>query len=428
MRQTSLRQRLSKSTGIGARQVALTAPRTAGPAVELPIGHPYLGLRNRWYMICPSQSLNDHPVPKRILGEDLVLWRDGTGTPRLMADHCPHRGAKLSIGDIVDGELQCWYHSWRFDGDGQCTSIPTQGGQCSLQERTKIATRYSAVEMADFIWAWVGEDEPSELVIPAELTDPSYSVFPETVEWATNWLLAYENVADIMHAPFLHNSSLTLGGGVTEDRVKVSPSETGFRVERQNQVGVNFDWVEFELGNLLYCRLDIPYRPTLAGPGPDLRILGFATPIDDQRTEIHFPRCRKVSGWQRALWRLLFKARLRGTHLHVLNQDKAMLESLRTIPEAQRDEHLAQADKPVLHLRRELRPIFDAHLDRLDPQWAGTAPLSGTTASATSAEKLDGEKLGNGKLGGGKLDNEKSADKKPGGGKSGDVKPGGKDE
>ncbi len=388
MKQTSLKHRLSKSTGIGARRVAHTPPTDRLPT-ELPIGHPYLGLRNRWYMICASEALSDLPVPKRLLGEDLVLWRDGTGSPHLMADHCPHRGAKLSIGDIVDGELQCWYHFWRFNGDGQCTSIPSQGGQCSLQERTKIASQYSTVEEAGFIWGWMGEDEPTELVVPFELTDPSYSVIPETVEWATNWLLAYENVADIMHAPFLHNSSLTLSGGVVEDRVKVDASDTGFRVERQNQVGVNFDWVEFELGDLLYCRLDIPYRPSLAGPGPDLRILGFATPIDEQRTEIHFPRCRKVSGWQRALWRLLFKVRLRGTHLHVLNQDKAMLESLRTIPEAHSDEHLTQADKPVLHLRRELRPIFDAHLKELDPQWADTAPLSGTTSSAADSSVPD---------------------------------------
>jgi phenylpropionate dioxygenase-like ring-hydroxylating dioxygenase large terminal subunit len=383
MRQTRFTQRLSQYTGIGARRVATTPPAVPGP-VALPIGHPYLGLRNKWYMVSPSTELGDEPVAKRMLGEDLVLWRDGGGAPRLMEDYCPHRGARFSVGDVVEGELQCWYHSWRFDSDGQCTSIPTQGGKCSLQARTKIAKVYPVEEQAGFLWAWIGEEQPPELVVPWELTDPTYSRFPETVEWGTNWLLAFENVADVMHAPFLHNRSLTLNTGIVEDNVLVHDTASGFKVERQSQAQVNFDQVEFDLGDLVYCRLDIPLKPSFAGPGPPLRILGFATPIDDQRTMIHFPRCRQVDGWQRTLWRTLFRLRLRGTHLHVLNQDKAMLETLRSIPEAQRDEHLAQSDKPVLHLRRALREAFDTQVAELGPEWEGTAGLSGTRVSIAS--------------------------------------------
>ncbi len=374
---TNVQLKVSQYTGIGARRMS-GSPSKTPPPVSLPKGHPYLGLRDTWYLVCTSDELGDAPVAQRLLGEDLVLWRNGSGEPRLMSDYCPHRGARFSEGDVADGELQCRYHFWRFDDSGQCTSIPTQGGQCSLQARTKIESVYPVEEQAGYVWAWIGESEPVPLVLPIELTDPSFSSFPETVEWGTNWLLAFENLADIMHAPFLHNESLTLGSGIVEDRVKVISSDTGFRVERQNQKGVNFDWVEFELDGLIYTRLDIPYRPTLAGPGPDLRIIGFATPIDETHTMVHFPRCRQVEGWQRMLWRLIYRLRLRGTHLHVLNQDKEMLESMRSIPEAQRDEHLAQADKPVLHLRRTLKPMFDAQLAQLGPEWAGTAPLSGT--------------------------------------------------
>ena len=385
MKQSSLKYKLSQYTGVGARAIARTPP-AGRPPVTLPIGHPYLGIRNKWYLVCASDRLGDEPQAKRMLGEDLVLWRDGAGNPSLMADYCPHRGAKLSVGDVVDGELQCWYHFWRYDGSGQCLSIPTQGGKCSLQARTKVETVYPTVERDGFVWAWIGEDEAPELILPHELTDTAYAMFPESVEWGVNWLLAYENVADVLHAPFLHNQSLTLGGGVVEDRVLLAETETGFKVERQSQVGVNFDWVEFDLGDLTFCRLDIPYKTSFAGPGPDLRILGFATPIDDRHTEVHFPRLRKVSGWQRTVWRGLFNARLRGTHLHVLNQDKAMLETLRSIPEAQRDEHLAQADKPVLHLRRAMRPVFDAQLATLGPEWADTAPLAGTRSESPAEE------------------------------------------
>ena len=152
-----------------------------------------------------------------------------------------------------------------------------------------------------FIWSFIGDQEPPELELPFELADPSYSMFPESVEWSANWLLAYENLADIMHAPFLHNRSLTLSGGIVEDSVNVSNTETGFRVERVNQQGVNFDQVEIDLGHIMHCRLDIPLKASFAGPGPNLRIVGFVTPVDDQNSVVHFPRFRQVSGWRRAL-------------------------------------------------------------------------------------------------------------------------------
>lgn len=375
MRQTAVRFRLARHTGVGARRMAQTDPAMPAP-VGLPVGHPYLGLRNRWYLICSRDDLGREPQARRILGEDLVLWRDGTG-PRLMEDRCPHRGARLSVGDVVDGNLQCWYHWWRFDGDGQCTSVPSQGGKCRLQAGTRIARTYPTVERHGYVWSWIGDGAPPELRVPAELADPGYSTFGESVDWAASWLLALENLADVMHAPFLHNKSLTLSGGLAEDRVLVTDTETGFTVERQSQAGVNFDRVEFDLGDLVHCRLDIPLRASFAGPGPDLRILGFVTPIDDQRTTVHFPRLRRVDGWRRLLWRTLFRLRLRGTHLHVLNQDKAILETLRSIPEAQRDEHLAQSDKPVLHLRRALQADFAAQEAGLGPEWQGTAELAG---------------------------------------------------
>ena len=356
----------SRYLGIGARR-ASRAPSPHEPPPNLPIGHPFMGLRNRWNMLCTTDDLGDEPIGMRVLGEDLAVWRDGTGQPRVMTDYCPHRGARLSLGNVVGGELQCWYHSWRFDGTGQCTSVPSQGGPCKLADRTRVRPTYPAADKAGFVWAWIGDEQPAPLDLPHEFTDPSYSMFPETVTWSVNWRLALENLADVMHAPFLHSKSLTLSKGLAADRVKVIDTDDGFRVERTGQQGVNFDWIEMGTGPLLYARLDIPYPSSwAAGPGPALRILGFVTPIDEGRTVVHFPRFRQVDGWQRTIWRALYRARLRGTHLHVLNQDKAILESLGTIERATRDEHPAQSDRPVLHLRKVLQPAFDAQLAALE--------------------------------------------------------------
>lgn len=366
MKETSLREQLSRYTGVGARQIAETRWEHLPPP-RLPIGHPHLGLRNRWYMLCAESDVSDTPQAMRLLGEDLVLWRDGNGRPSLVADYCPHRGAKLSLGDVVDGDLRCWYHGWSFDAGGQCTSIPLQGGECSLQRRTSVEKVYPAEARAGFIWAWIGDVVPAALELPQELEDADYSMFAETVHWDTNWLLALENVVDVLHAPYLHSKSLTLSRGLAEDRVKVIDKPFGFRVERAGQQGVNFDWVEVSTGPLMWMRLDIPYPSRwAAGPGPALRIIGFATPVDEDHSIIHFPRLRKVSGWQKAVWRTLFRLRLQGTHLHVLNQDKRILESIRTLEHGYHNEHLAQSDKSVIHLRKALTPAMEAQLAKLD--------------------------------------------------------------
>lgn len=368
MRQTSAKWRLSRHLGLGAEKVANEAPAIPPPP-SLPVGHPNMGLRNRWYIVGRGEELRDEPVPVRALGEDLVLWRDGEGLARTMRDYCPHRGARLSLGDVIDGELTCWYHSWRFDGTGQCTSVPTQGGKCSLQRRLRIEATYPTEERRGYLWAWLGDQEPAPLTLPAEFTDESYSTFPETVKWHGNWTLALENLVDILHAPFLHSNSLTLSKGIIDDRVRVDREDTGFAVRREGQQGVNFDWVEIELGPLMYCRLEIPYPSVwAAGPGPNLVIIGLVTPVDDTTTMVHFPRFRKVDGWQRAVWRSLYRLRLRGTHLHVLNQDKFIIESQRTLENARHDEHPAQSDKGVIELRRRLAPEFEAQFAGLREQ------------------------------------------------------------
>lgn len=365
MNQHTLFWKISRHTGLNARYVAKSDALPPLPP-PLPVGHPHMGLRNKWYIVAYTPDLGDEPIAIRALGEDLVIWRDGDGVARTMRDYCPHRGARLSLGDVVDGDLQCWYHAWRFDGSGQCTSVPTQGGKCSLQRRLRIEATYPTQEHHGYVFAWIGELEPDELVLPFEMTDDSYAHFYERVEWAANWTLALENLADLMHAPFLHSNSLTLGGGIVDDRVRVDELDDGFRVSRMGQQGVNFDTVDIILGPLMYCRLDIPYPSDLAaGPGPDLRILGFVTPIDDTHTLVHFPRFRQVEGWQRKVWQTLFRLRLRGTHLHVLNQDKFIIESQRSIGNARDDEHPAQSDKGVIRLRKEFAPLFEAQLDAL---------------------------------------------------------------
>ncbi len=116
---------------------------------------------------------------------------------------------------------------------------------------------------------------------------------------------------------------------------------------------MNIDWheVEFRPGNILWVRTEIPY-PASAGGG-SFRINGHPTPIDDDRTFVWFFRSRKISGWQRDMWRFLYLNRLEMRAQAVVEQDRVMLEAISL--EARTRERLAQSDIAVGRMRRLLR-------------------------------------------------------------------------
>ncbi len=311
------------------------------------------GLRNRWYVMLESDKLGEKPVAVEALGENLVVWRDGQGKARCMTDFCPHRGAKMSLGEVVRGELSCWYHGASFNGEGVCTGFPAEGSDSKMPKRLKIKS-YPVQERVGLVWAYIGEVDlfpPPPLVLPSELESDEWTGFVCHAHWKTNWLVALDNLADPMHAPFLHGRSYTLRFGSKQDRVILIDLPHGFRVEREKQKGVNFDWAELYDDSTVYCRLDIPY-PKSAGPGGPLRIVGFITPNDAGESDVYFLRYRQVSGWQRKLWRTLYKTRLEARHWNVLEQDRTMMEGIGL--EARLGEHIAQTDIGVVRLRKML--------------------------------------------------------------------------
>ncbi len=81
--------------------------------------------RSLWHPVALGHVVGSQPRAVTLLGEDLVLWRDGDGHAHAWMDQCPHRGARLSLGRVHGGQLECPYHGWRFDGGGRCTHVPS---------------------------------------------------------------------------------------------------------------------------------------------------------------------------------------------------------------------------------------------------------------------------------------------------------------
>ena len=114
---------------------------------------------------------------------------------------------------------------------------------------------------------------------------------------------------------------------------------------------MNFDWVEWGESGAQWMRLSIPYQKK-HGPGGPFYIVGFATPVDAEHTQVFFWRCRKVRGWQRDAWRFLYRNRLEGLHWAVLEQDHELLENM--APQARSREFLYQHDVGMARVRRML--------------------------------------------------------------------------
>src|SRR5215208_927266 len=118
-------------------------------------------MRRYWQPAALSEELprGGAPLPVRLLGEDLVLFRDEDGRPGLLGLHCSHRGADLSYGRLEDGGLRCLYHGWLFDVGGRCLEQPGEPAGSTFHERIRH-TAYPCQELGGVVFAYLGPGEP----------------------------------------------------------------------------------------------------------------------------------------------------------------------------------------------------------------------------------------------------------------------------
>ena len=178
-------------------------------------------LRNYWYVAAWSDEVGDTPLPRRLLGEPLAIWRRRDGTPAALADRCPHRGAALSNGRVEGDDIVCGYHGLAFGGDGVCTAVPGLD-----RPPAGLATRaYRLAERWGWIFAWMGDPAlADEAKIPDYhwKDDPGWTGRGETLPVAADHALVRDNLLDLSHAHFVHRDTLAT------DAVVDAPVRTGF--------------------------------------------------------------------------------------------------------------------------------------------------------------------------------------------------------
>lgn len=161
-------------------------------------------MRRYWQPVARSADLGKRPLRLTILGEDLVLFRDGSGRLGLMHRHCTHRGAGLELGRIVDRGIQCSLHGWWFDIDGSVLDTPAEPKHSPLIKTTTQGA-YPVQETAGLIFAYLGppEHQPAFPNLDA-FHLPGTELVSYSLHYPCNWLQVHENLMDPLHAVFLH--------------------------------------------------------------------------------------------------------------------------------------------------------------------------------------------------------------------------------
>jgi 5,5'-dehydrodivanillate O-demethylase oxygenase subunit len=344
-------------------------------------------LRRYWMPVAAAAELDDRPVKAiRLLGEDLVLFKDAEGSYGLLGRHCPHRGADLSLGVVEGCGLRCNYHGWLWSGEGRCLEQPFDDvirAEARFKDRVR-AKAYPVESKAGVLWAYLGPT-PAPLIPDWDrFHDPGYKqvVYAYT---SCNWFQCQENSIDPLHFEWLHarwSRALKQIGPVAKSHLKL-----------------RFD--EFEHG-FVYGRIwegeseaDEAWTVGRVCLWPNALYTGmfeWRVPIDDQNT-FHL-------GW--ALSPLPPDTEFRQSRIpywttpttdsagayvttHSMNQDLAVWTGMGTVVN-RTAEHLGEGDRGIIMMRKRMFEQLKVVAEGRDPK--------GTIRDASMNHKIHLPRIG----------------------------------
>ena len=336
-------------------------------------------LRRYWHPIALASDATDTPRQVRVLGEDLILFRDKAGRPGLVYPHCAHRGTSLFYGRVEEAGIRCCYHGWLFDVQGHCLEQPCepQGGRA----RDKIRQPwYPVQEQYGLVFAYMGPPEKKpvlpryeclENLDPGEMLEANDRSIggggPQIID--CNWLQHYENLVDPFHVVVLHS---TFSGTQFVEQMAVMPQVTWDTVE----LGVRTTSVRQLPDGKTFRRISQAGVPTLriipsprVGKYGRVESIGWILPIDDHHFRIYVVgrvsqpgELAKMRSRQNGkLWEELSAEE----HQKSPGDYEAMVSQGRVAKHS--EEHLATTDRGLVMLRRFLQKQLEAIQRGEDP-------------------------------------------------------------
>ncbi len=168
-------------------------------------------MRQYWIPAVRSDELPEPdcaPVRIKLLGEELIAWRNTDSSVGLMQSACPHRGASMFFGRNEENGLRCVYHGWKFDTTGACVDMPNEPAESNFKHKIQAAA-YRTHERGAIIWAYMGPRQANPPALP-DLEATLFNADPKKIQVLyrpCNWMQGWEGEMDTVHAAFLHGGA-----------------------------------------------------------------------------------------------------------------------------------------------------------------------------------------------------------------------------
>ena len=253
-------------------------------------------MRRYWHPVALSSDCTTTPMEVRILGEDLILFRDKQGRPGLLHPRCVHRGTSLLYGKCEDDGIRCCYHGWKFDVQGNCLEQPCepQGG---LKRDAARQPWYPVQDQYGLVWTYMGPPEKKPLLQkydtfeeldPGEYVDAndmgrSLGGIGKRFISPCNWLQHWENVLDPAHVHILHVAFSGYQLASREERpTRDEPWVFEYVKDGVKETNVSYYDDGRRVDRVFRCRFPTEKRAAdpYFRPGRFF-VMGFCTPVDD---------------------------------------------------------------------------------------------------------------------------------------------------
>ena len=199
---------------------------------ELTEDVPFKVLRKTWQPVANSRDLGENQIRSyRLLDEEIIVARF-PGKLLASQNGCPHKGSRLEIGKICDGELRCAYHGWKFDSSGNCTNIPSLIEPApQKQEQARLVT-FGVRERYGMIWVKLDREELAPLPEVPEFEDRAWAyLVAEPMVFEAGFRREIENYLDMTHFAFAHSTTLGVAADSVVPPMTITEQEGGFQMD-----------------------------------------------------------------------------------------------------------------------------------------------------------------------------------------------------
>jgi phthalate 4,5-dioxygenase oxygenase subunit len=258
-------------------------------------------MRQHWLPVCLSEEVAERdgtPVKARLLGEDMVVFRDSGGRLGVLEEHCPHRGASLVFGRNEEAGLRCLYHGWKFDVEGNVTDMSSEPAGSAMLKAVKQKA-YPVREAGGFVWIWMGnKDRMREFEAPAWAPHPDCRTSIVKMHAACNWAQVLEGSIDSAHSSSLHSTEMPAasvdGAKATKTswprpsndkapRLQFQPTSYGFRYAAIRKPILNPETNQYVRTTLFIAPFTV-----LIPPNDQYALAQMLVPLDDVNTMFYW--------------------------------------------------------------------------------------------------------------------------------------------